>query len=294
MKKAVTILARRKKQEESAGGNAPWLNTFADLMNLLLCFFVLLFAMSTIDAEKFEQISISLANTFSIFDGGGSAIGKGQLVSSGMTQLSNLDEYLSNMGEDRNKTEVDTPGEYTPKSDTKDSSESSNITSIMQTIKEEMAKESESMYDEISDLTERYNLGDYMELDIDPDFQFVQLSIKGSILFDSGKAEIKEQAKPILSRVGDILRIYNEFHIEIEGHTDNVPMKNSTFKNNNWLSTARALNAAEFLIQSKGLDPTMLKFSGRGEYEPITSNGTADGRSKNRRIEIKIYNKLSR
>lgn len=285
---------RRKKQEETAKGSGAWITTFADLMNLLLCFFVLLFAMSTIDAEKFEQISISLANTFSIFDGGGSAIGKGQLISSGMTQLSNLDEYLSNMGEDRNKTETDTPGEYTPKANTPDSSEYSNVSSEMEKIKEEMAKISDLMYDDISNFTDRYNLGDYVELSIDPEFQFVQLSIKGNILFDSGKAEIKELAKPIFSRVGDVLNHYNDFYIEIEGHTDNVPMTSSNYKNNNWLSSARALNAAEYLIQNKGLNPNRIKFSGRGEYEPITSNATSEGRSKNRRIEIKIYNKLSR
>ncbi|MBH1941995.1 OmpA family protein [Mobilitalea sibirica] len=289
-------MARKKKQETSSGGNAPWLNTFADLMNLLLCFFVLLFAMSTIDAEKFEQISISLANTFGIFDGGKTAIGEGQLVSDGMTQLNNLDEYYSNMGEDNRQTETETPGEYDPTSQEDTEEEQENIETLnqaMEKIEAEMEKVSEQMYDQLAELTTEYNLGDYVELSIDPEYQFVQLSLKGNILYDSGNAEIKEDAQPILSRIGDVLQKFEGFAIEIEGHTDNVPMNSSTYKDNNWLSSARALNAAEFLIENKNLNPAKIKYSGRGEYDPLTSNATAEGRAKNRRIEIKIFNELS-
>ena len=101
----------RKKREASSGGNAPWLNTFADLMNLLLCFFVLLFAMSDVDGAKFEQISVSMSNSFGIFDGGGSALGQGQLISSGMTQLNNLGQYFSNMGESSHKSDIENEGD---------------------------------------------------------------------------------------------------------------------------------------------------------------------------------------
>lgn len=286
----------RKKREASSGGNAPWLNTFADLMNLLLCFFVLLFAMSDVDGAKFEQISVSMSNSFGIFDGGGSALGQGQLISSGMTQLNNLGQYFSNMGESSHKSDIENEGEFDPTTEEntqEGEGEEADITEAMEKIAEEMEAVSAEMYDKVSDLTEQYNLNDYVELSIDPEFQFVQLSLKGSILFNSGKAEIMEEAKPILSKIGEVLQTFDGYTIEIEGHTDNVPMNSSTYKDNNWLSSARALNAAEFLIQNKKLDPTKVKYSGRGEYEPITSNATAEGRAKNRRIEIKIFNELS-
>jgi chemotaxis protein MotB len=70
-------------------------------------------------------------------------------------------------------------------------------------------------------------------------------------------------------------------------------MTSPTFKDNNWLSSARALNAAEFLIENNNLDPRNLKYSGRGEYEPIADNTTSEGRAKNRRIEIRIFNEYS-
>ncbi len=286
----------RKKKEASSGGNAPWLNTFADLMNLLLCFFVLLFAMSNIDNEKFEKISISLANAIGIFEGGGTAIGEGMLISSGMTQLNNLDEFFSNMGEKSEQSGEEITEEDPSSSGGEikiDEQKKEEIEEAKLKLAQEMEKLSGAMYDQISDLTEQYNLGDYVELSIDPEFQFVQLSMKGSILFESGKADILEEAKPILSKLGDLLGKFDGYTIEIIGHTDNVPMYSEAFKDNNWLSSARALNAAEFLINNQKLDPAKVKYSGRGEYEPVATNDTSEGRAKNRRIEIKIYNELS-
>ena len=80
------ILARKKKEQAPSGGNAPWMNTFADLMNLLLCFFVMLFAMSEVDREVSGNSHIYV-HSFGIFDAGGRAFGEGPLISSGMSQL---------------------------------------------------------------------------------------------------------------------------------------------------------------------------------------------------------------
>jgi chemotaxis protein MotB len=160
-------------------------------------------------------------------------------------------------------------------------------------MKEKMQEVSDDMYSTVEELTQEYSLGDYVELSIDPEFRYVQLSMKGSILFDSGKANIKSEARPILSKIGDILTNFDGYIIEIIGHTDDRPMTSPTFKDNNWLSSARALNAAEFLIENNNLDPRNLKYSGRGEYEPIADNTTSEGRAKNRRIEIRIFNEYS-
>ena len=77
-----------KRPEEEAPKGAPaWQSTFADLMNLLLCFFVLLFSMSTVDAQKFQLIAASFSQTFSIFDAGSNSIGEGALLGNGISQL---------------------------------------------------------------------------------------------------------------------------------------------------------------------------------------------------------------
>lgn len=95
----------RKKQEEAPKGSPAWMNTFSDLMNLLLCFFVLLFSMSTVDAEKFEMVVASLQSSFSVLPSGGSSIGEGQLISSGISQLENFSIFFENSSSEGEDTE---------------------------------------------------------------------------------------------------------------------------------------------------------------------------------------------
>lgn len=269
-------MAKKKKQEEAAKGSPAWMATFSDLMNLLLCFFVLLFSMSSVDVEKYNQLVASLSNSFGIMTGGESIISEGELISSGISQLNQLDQYFTNMGEPVEENDGD------------------ELEDPMEQIRQENEKLTGQLYNEVNEKVEEKKIEDYVEIDYDrQDFQYVQISLNGSILFDSGMAEIKKESLKVFSKVGDILKSYDNCQIEIEGHTDNVPINNSKFKNNNWLSSSRALNVAEYLINEKGLNPATLKYSGRGEYNPIASNKTAEGRAKNRRVEIKIYNSLN-
>lgn len=262
----------RKKLEEAPTGSPAWMNTFADLMNLLLCFFVLLFSMSSVDSVKYEELVTSFSSNFSIFDSGGTGISDGQIISNGTSQLYDLNNYTTNM-------------ESTGESDT------TNESDVLQEYEQQQEKLTQQMYDEISQKVDENKIGDYVELSSNS--PYVKISLNGAILFDSGKADIKTGAIPILSRIGDILKSYDEYQIEIEGHTDNVPIHNSNYKNNLRLSTDRACNVLEYFINSKNLSPKNLTSSGRAEYDPIASNKTEKGRSKNRRVEIKIYNSLS-
>lgn len=324
-------MSRRKKTESGGGNNAPWLNTFADLMNLLLCFFVMIFAYSDLNEEKFNELSISMSNSIGVFEAGSTSFGKKQLISSGMTQMSNLDSLVKSVGKSSkgnsdpnmsqnadNKTQNegsrdevlqgkegvvgDKPTEGVNDSEAggntgKDQSSATDkeieLEEAINRVQEEKEQLTTQMYDKLSDLREQYNLTGDTELKIDPQFQYVQLDLKGSVLYDSGSATIRKEAETILRKVGTLLKRFEGYEIEIVGHTDNVPMTGSAFKDNNWLSTARALNAAQYLIDNSGIDPVNLKYSGRGEYEPISSNATSEGRARNRRIEIKIYNKYS-
>jgi chemotaxis protein MotB len=199
------------------------------------------------------------------------------LVSQGASQMDNLSEYFSEMG---------AAGE--------DDSDEYNVTSVEE-YKEQLAQEqkeaTEEIYEEVIEATEQKNISDSVEVAVDEGYQYVRIVLNGAILFDSGKETIKQEALPILSKVGDILKNYNEHLIKIEGHTDNVPIHSAKFPNNVWLSTARATEVFEYLTDTKGLDPETLEASGRGEYDPIADNTTENGRAKNRRVEIKIYSK---
>ena len=96
-----------------------------------------------------------------------------------------------------------------------------------------------------------------------------------------------------MNQVGIILQQYSTSTIEIEGHTDNVPMSGSKYSNNDELSNGRALSVFYYLEENTTLNPANIKHSGRGEYIPIADNSTPEGRAQNRRVEIRIYNSLS-
>ena len=265
----------KRKPDEPKKGAPEWQTTFGDLMNLLLCFFVLLFAMSTIDEEKQIQIIASFNNMFSVFDGGATAIGDGVLISNGVSQLNELDQYINSTGR------MDNDGEIVD----------DDLATAREQIEQAQLEESEQLAEKIQEAIDENN----MQQDIDIEFtsQYVELTLKGGILFDSGSVELKDEAMPVLDQVGRILERYAQGTIEIEGHTDNVPMSGAKYSNNDELSSGRALSVFNYLLSVTNLDPAEVKHAGRGEYLPIADNSTAEGRARNRRVEIKIYNSLS-
>lgn len=115
------------------------------------------------------------------------------------------------------------------------------------------------------------------------------ITFVAEVLFDSGKAKLREQALETLSKVAGVLNTtVKDLNIGIEGHTDNVPIQKSNWKSNWELSTARALSVLHYLEEDHGLDPARLAATGYGEYRPVADNGSAEGRQKNRRVEIVI------
>jgi len=115
------------------------------------------------------------------------------------------------------------------------------------------------------------------------------ITVVGDLLFDSGKSKIRPEAYPLLDKVSGILKDnMAQFNVGIEGHTDNVPIKLSGWKSNWELSTARALSVLHYLVNDQGISPERLSAIGYGEYRPVDSNETADGRKQNRRVEIVI------
>ena len=277
----------RKKREEEKGIEGGWINTFADLMNLLLCFFVLLFSMSTVDADKYEQLVTSMSEKINIFDGGGNSIGEGPFVTVGTLQPVAISQYFN---------EFATSGSSDDDQNSNQSSESGNQPideSTQKKVEEKMAAEqkerTKALYQEVTEAAKKSNIEDEITINTDKNNQYVQISLNGGILFDSGAAELKNSAKTLLGKVGDILKIYESHMIKIEGHTDDVPITGGRFRSNRWLSTARATEVLEYLVEKKKLKPASLEASGLGEHYPVASNATAKGREQNRRVELKIY-----
>lgn len=262
-----------KRPEDPPKGAPAWQSTFSDLMNLLLCFFVLLFSMSTVDAEKFQQVIASLQSTMSILPAGGASIGEGEMISAGVRQLEFLDSYYNDMA--NSKAE-------------EDNEQDDGKNDVLEEYKEKELSESEQMAEQVEKAVEKAGIQDQVEVNFNA--EYVQLSLSGAILFESGQSEIISDAYPVVDKICKILNNYKENIIEVEGHTDNVPINSAKYEDNNVLSMYRALSVADYIRSKTKLNPAYVKSSGRGEYLPIADNSTAEGRARNRRVEIKIYN----
>ena len=280
----------KRKEDAPAPGAPAWMATFGDLMNLLLCFFVLLFSMSSVDVEKYELVVASFSDTFGIFSDGSTALGEGVLIGNGVSQLNELDQYFNSMGKAA-EGDVTNDDSIDNTSDTIANTNTEDVQELIDVLEAEKLQESEALAEKISEAVSENNLDG--EIDIDFTSEYVSLTLKGTFVFTSGSADIKKEAYTTLDKVGMILEKYGKSIIEIEGHTDNVPISNSQFANNNELSSFRALAVFDYLLVNSNLDPAKLKHSGRGEYVPIADNSTESGRAINRRVEIKIYHMLS-
>jgi chemotaxis protein MotB len=122
-------------------------------------------------------------------------------------------------------------------------------------------------------------------VDISIEKDRVAINLMGKATFDSGSAELREEFKPLLLKIGGILT-KTKGEIIISGHTDNVPIRGGRFKSNLELSMARAGSVAQFLLRSTAVKPQRLSTRGYGEYRPLAPNNSEAGKQKNRRVEI--------
>ena len=302
----------KRKEKPPEEGSPEWMATFSDLMNLLLCFFVLLFASSNMDEEKIQRIMASFNQaSFSVIESGAVSLIEGQIVSGGVTQMPGIESILEYIGvssevegnnqdlsstgavnqdgEDELLESSEEVAENTTKSDA--SEEQLTEKELKEAYEERGLKQSEEMYDEISEITESYKIDDRVVLDYNS--QYVSLDLNGAVLFDEGKSELRSDVNIFMQKIAAIMSRYKDCLIEIEGHTDNVPISNSHFESNRHLSTARAIEVYNYVMEQARLVDENIKVAGYGESRPVASNETAEGRAKNRRVSIKIYNRLN-
>lgn len=225
-----------------------WLLPYADLMTLLLALFIVLFASSSIDETKLERLS-SVFNE--IFDGG-----KGIMDNSSSTPMP-----------------VPTPIPDTGEDEENDS-----------------YVEDRKSLGEIQDRVEEYIAIHELENQFDTKMtdEGLLVTIRDSVLFNPGRADIKEEYLPIANELATLLVFDPPRHIVVTGHTDNVPMNSPRFESNWDLSVMRAVNFLKLMTENKEVDPRLLSAKGYGEFQPIASNDTVEGRNQNRRVEILI------
>ena len=236
-----------------------------------------------------------MSSSFSVFSSGATSIGEGILISNGVSQLNELAEYINSTGATaESESDTDQIQVYDTQSGGKEDTTATEDASQMtlaeaaEQLEEANLKSNEELAEVIGEAVSESQLSD--QIDVSFTSQYVMLTMKGSILFSPGSATLNDDCKPVLDKVASILERYARGEIEINGHTDNVPMNSAQFPSNEELSDARALSVFYYLVETSSLNPSLIKHSGYGERMPIADNSTEAGRARNRRVEIRIYN----
>ena len=133
------------------------------------------------------------------------------------------------------------------------------------------------------------------QVNVDMTDRGLVVTFVAEVLFDSGKADLRADSLPKLDKVASVLNTtVKDLNVQVEGHTDNDPIKRSGWKSNWELSAHRALSVLHHLTDQQGVAPERLNIAGFGEYHPVTSNATKEGKQKNRRVEIVILPKTTK
>jgi chemotaxis protein MotB len=223
---------------------ATWLVTYADLMTLLLVFFIIMYAISSLNLLKFRSALASIQ-----FSSGQTNSGIGLLE---IVKPEQLDKKVS----------------------------LADLTGLKSREKE--------MLGDIDDLIQKKQLGEHIIAKISEGKIYIQ--IRGKVLFDSGAAQLNDDAKPILDKIVGIIQDYEEFNVNIKGHTDNTPISTAQFASNWELSAIRATTVLKYLIDGE-VSPMRLTATGYGDLLPLVTNNSAENRATNRRVEFVLERK---
>lgn len=266
----MSALKRKKKHEDHV--DESWLIPYADVLTLLLALFIVLFAASEVNSQKFQEISDSFNQELQ----GGTGILDNQSAVETFEETSKLAE----------PNDVDpTEGEATTPPEEDDKIEMT-AEEIEQLALAEDYKELAAIQDKVKAYIAERNMEEKLEAELTS--KGLVLKIKDGVLYRSGSADISEGSRTIAEEIGKLLVTDPPRSIFIEGHTDNIPSTSDKFPSNWELSSARAINFMKILLENNELDPTKFSATGFAEHQPIASNDTAEGRAENRRVEVLI------
>lgn len=248
-------------------GVPPWVMTFADLMTLLMCFFVLLLAFSEMDVAKFKLLSGSMREAFGV-----QAEIEARTIPKGTSLIAQ--EF--------------SPGkpEPTPINAVRQFTIDTNKNSL------DALSEEPREFEEARRHAERIRLALKQEIErgdvaVELDGAKIIIRILEKASFASGRADVRPDFVPILQKIAGLIDT-NDGTVAVSGHTDNVPISNARFRSNWELSTSRAVSVAHELLDAAPLNQERFVVVGHADTRPQTGNDTIDGRAKNRRVDISI------
>ncbi|PLR96101.1 flagellar motor protein MotB [Bacillus sp. T33-2] len=256
---------RKKKHHHEEHIDESWLIPYSDLLTLLLALFIVLFAMSSIDAAKFQMMSKAFNEAFT---GGKGVLDFNSPMSSGKEE--SPEETKDDQEKDIKEAAV--------KNEETEAKEQEAAAKDQQELK--------ALQEKVNAYIQQNQLTDKLETSLTDEGLLVTLH--HNILFASGSATVRDEERETADEIADLLVMDPPRNIIISGHTDNVPISNSSFQSNWELSVMRAVEFMKIVLHNENLDPRHFSAKGFGEFQPITPNDTEEGRAWNRRVEILI------
>ncbi|GAB4356630.1 MAG: flagellar motor protein MotD [Gammaproteobacteria bacterium] len=259
----------RKRKPEEHENHERWLVSYADFITLLFAFFVVMYSISSINEGKYRVLSDALVAAFRDPSRSLDPIQIGKLAKSPNTSPISLPyEYRKEAGEPTRR--ADTQRDRT---DFRSTQHREAASAALKTIGGEIRQAMQSLIDQ--DLVKvRQGKG------------WLEIELKANILFPSGSAALTENALPVLRRISEVLRKHPN-PVQVEGHTDNLPIRSLVYPSNWELSAARAASVVQLFVQV-GMDPKRLAAIGYGEHRPVADNSTPEGRAQNRRVTLVV------
>ncbi|MDR2357202.1 MAG: OmpA family protein [Oscillospiraceae bacterium] len=255
---------RRESSGGDEGGGANWMDTYGDLVTLLLCFFVLLFSFSSIDAKKWEALVGAFSGTTAITI---------PSLSPDIVMEKPIQLISRTTGE---KITSEAPPED-PGSESSASYENrkayENLLELEASINEFLS---------VHDLSVR--------IITDRDTFTITLRVGSNVFFNSGESDLLPEALPVLDKLTEIFveNLPRFVNVNIEGHTDNVPINTPKYSSNWELSTFRAVNTLHYILDKEVIPPDKVSATGWSEFHPVETNETPEGRAVNRRVDFVI------
>ncbi|MGM0845533.1 MAG: flagellar motor protein MotB [Bacillota bacterium] len=245
---------RRKKQHHEEHIDESWLIPYADLLTLLLALFIVLFAASSVDAQKFQALSQAFNQIFT----GGPGV---------MDYPSPVPE--SDLGADKKKEE-----------------QKPLTVDEIEAAKQKDLQELEELQEKVNGYIKANDLQKQFATELTS--EGLLLTIRDNVLFQSGSADLNLQDEKVARELSGLFEMETPRSVIISGHTDNIPISNASFDSNWELSVMRAVNFMKIILRNQNLDPRWFSAKGFGEFKPIGDNNTKEGRAKNRRVEVLI------
>ena len=282
---------------EPEPGIPKWMPTFADLMTLLMCFFVLLLSFAEMDVVKFKKLAAAMSNAFGVqtqvqssnMPMGTSVIA--QHFSPGRPQPTPISEIYQQQDQSPDVTLDVNQFEREGSDPTQDDHQvaEQSLEAAREAAKkniEELIENTRADAAELAqDLQKQIARG---EVEIETVGRKIIIRIREKGSFQSGSAELAREYRSLMGQISDQL-VEKPGSIQVQGHTDNIPIATERFRSNWELSSARAVSVAHELLLTRKLDPNRFTVSGMADTKPLVDNEGSENRARNRRVEIVIH-----